>query len=73
MGRADVLALVARQDGLITDVQALDLGLTARTLRRRVQRDGWAGLHQACSWSVVTRGPTGHGFAPSGCGRDGAG
>ena len=42
MGKADVLALVARQDGLITDAQALDLGLTARTLRRRVQRDGWA-------------------------------
>ena len=42
MGTADVLALVARQDGLITDAQALDLGLTARTLRRRVQREGWA-------------------------------
>jgi very-short-patch-repair endonuclease len=36
-----VLGLLARQDGLVADVQAVDLGMTARTLRRRVQCDGW--------------------------------
>jgi very-short-patch-repair endonuclease len=36
-----VLALLARQDGLITDVQATAHGLTARTLRRRVHDSGW--------------------------------
>jgi very-short-patch-repair endonuclease len=40
-GNVEVLGLLARQDGLVADVQAVDLGMTARTLRRRVQRDGW--------------------------------
>jgi very-short-patch-repair endonuclease len=40
-GNAEVLGLLARQDGLVTDVQAVELGMTARTLRRRAQRDGW--------------------------------
>src|SRR4051794_3372790 len=42
MGRAELFGLVARQDGLVTDAQALDLGMAARTLRRRVRREGWA-------------------------------
>lgn len=37
----DVLALLSRQDGLITAAQAAELGLPERTLRRRVQHDGW--------------------------------
>jgi very-short-patch-repair endonuclease len=37
-----VLALLARQDGLITDAQARRHGFTERTLRRRVRLDGWA-------------------------------
>lgn len=36
-----VLALLSRQDGLITDAQAITHGLTARTLRRRVHDGGW--------------------------------
>jgi very-short-patch-repair endonuclease len=37
-----VLALLAQQDGLITDEQARACGLTERTLRRRVHDGGWA-------------------------------
>lgn len=36
-----VLGVLARQDGLVTDAQAVDLGMPGRTLRRRVQCDGW--------------------------------
>jgi very-short-patch-repair endonuclease len=38
---AAVLALLLRQDGLITAAQAAEHGLPERTLRRRVQADGW--------------------------------
>lgn len=38
---AAVLALLSRQDGLITAAQASACGLPERTLRRRVQDDGW--------------------------------
>jgi very-short-patch-repair endonuclease len=36
-----VLALLAQQDGLITDEQARACGLTGRTVRRRVHDGGW--------------------------------
>jgi hypothetical protein len=36
-----LLALLARQDGLITAEQAVRYGLPERTLRRRVHDDGW--------------------------------
>lgn len=36
-----VLALLSRQDGLITSTQAAQYGLPERTLRRRVHEDGW--------------------------------
>ena len=38
---AAVLALLSKQDGLITCTQAAELGMSERTLRRRVQIDGW--------------------------------
>ncbi len=38
----DVLDLLARQDGLITCAQATGLGMSARTLRSRLQTDGWS-------------------------------
>jgi very-short-patch-repair endonuclease len=36
-----LLALLARQDGLITATQAARCGLPERSLQRRVQHDGW--------------------------------
>ncbi|QYN33198.1 DUF559 domain-containing protein [Pseudonocardia sp. DSM 110487] len=36
-----LLAVLARQDGLITAVQAADCGLAERALQRRVQDEGW--------------------------------
>ena len=36
-----LLALLRRQDGLVTCRQAEDHGLAARTLRRRAEEDGW--------------------------------
>jgi very-short-patch-repair endonuclease len=36
-----LLALLARQDGLITAAQAAQCGLTERTLQRRAHDDGW--------------------------------
>ena len=39
-----LLALLARQDGLITAVQAVRYGLPERTLRRRVRDEGWERL-----------------------------
>ncbi|WP_143517290.1 DUF559 domain-containing protein [Pseudonocardia sp. MH-G8] len=36
-----LLALLARQDGLVTAAQAARCGLTERALQRRVQDDGW--------------------------------
>ncbi|MDT7552206.1 MAG: Transcriptional regulator, AbiEi antitoxin, partial [Pseudonocardiales bacterium] len=42
MGELAALAVLSRQDGLITDAQALAHGFTARrTLRRRVHDGGW--------------------------------
>ncbi len=37
----EVFVLLSRQDGLITDAQAMAHGLSARTLRRRVHDGGW--------------------------------
>jgi hypothetical protein len=36
-----LLALLARQDGLITTVQAAQCGLTERALQRRAHDEGW--------------------------------
>jgi very-short-patch-repair endonuclease len=36
-----VLAMLSRQNGLITCAQAAELGMSERTLRRRVEVDGW--------------------------------
>jgi very-short-patch-repair endonuclease len=38
---AAVLSLLSKQDGLITCAQAAELGMSERTLRRRVEIDGW--------------------------------
>jgi hypothetical protein len=37
-----LLALLRRQDGLITCRQAEEHGLPARTLRQRAEDDGWS-------------------------------
>lgn len=39
-----ILDLLARQDGLITSAQAVRHGMSERTLRRRVEVDGWSRL-----------------------------
>lgn len=39
-----ILDLLARQNGLITSAQAVRHGMSARTLRRRVEADGWSRL-----------------------------
>ncbi len=36
-----ILALLASQDGLITDTQAFAHGMAVRTLRRRLAAGGW--------------------------------
>jgi len=38
---AGILALLSRQDGLITSAQAIQHGMAEGTLRRRVRHDGW--------------------------------
>ncbi|MGH8965042.1 MAG: hypothetical protein ACRDXB_06900, partial [Actinomycetes bacterium] len=60
---------IHRQAGVIAQRQAIELGMSARTVQRRVAGGAWRECCPSSTWCPAIAARTRHGCGPRGCGQ----